>query len=133
MFIDVILRLKKALMLQHDHQIADILGLTKTAFAERKRRNSIPEDKIKLLAERESINMDWLLTGEGNMKIQPGVSEPQGKFYINVKEFIADHNRGIIINMLEQIERIMNEGNYKKTSALHTLLAALDPKDEKDN
>ncbi len=66
-FSGVIGRLKSCLSLKHDADIADLLGLSKTAFAERKRRESIPTDKIALLCKRESINMDWLLTGKGWM------------------------------------------------------------------
>ena len=56
--------------LRYDSDVANLLGINKTAFAERKRRNSIPKDKLEILCERESINLNWLLTGRGTARKQ---------------------------------------------------------------
>lgn len=64
-FEGVIERIKAYMGVKHDLDVAQLLNLSKTAFAERKRRGSIPDDKIALLCRRESINMNWMLTGIG--------------------------------------------------------------------
>jgi hypothetical protein len=67
-FESIIERIKKLKGLRDDQEVAALLGLTKGAFSERKRRGSIPKKELELFCERESINIDWLLTGEGEMK-----------------------------------------------------------------
>ncbi|QII11201.1 exonuclease SbcC [Candidatus Kuenenia stuttgartiensis] len=65
-FDKIIKRIKEVKKLTYDVEVANLLGYTKNAFAERKRRNSIPQDKLDLLCERENININYLLTGEGS-------------------------------------------------------------------
>lgn len=134
-FETVIERLKKCLGLQTDAQIAEKIDLTKSAFSERKRRNSIPVSEIELLCEKESINIDYLITGEGEMfkSASPALSarEEQKKFYLSVNQYIAEHNSQIIERWMGQLSRIINEGDYRKTSAIQSLLDVLDPKQDK--
>jgi hypothetical protein len=63
-FNEIIDRLKLITQVKDDHEVASLLGLTKTAFSERKRRGSVPNDKLSLFCERESINMEWIHTGK---------------------------------------------------------------------
>lgn len=58
-------RIKSLKGLKYDYQVAELLGLTKSALAERKSRNSLPLDKINIFCERNAVNMGWMLTGEG--------------------------------------------------------------------
>lgn len=135
-FEGVISRIKTIKGLRHDHEVAELLGLTKTAFAERKRRDSIPRDKLALFCERESINMNWLLTGEGvretarEAPAQIGiVREPKLDYIIDV---IRAHNSAILNKMVDQLARIMDEGDYRKLAAIQSLLAVLVPGKEKE-
>lgn len=64
-FEGVIDRVKAYLGVKHDLDVAQVLKLSKTAFAERKRRESVPDDKIALFCNKESISMNWVLTGIG--------------------------------------------------------------------
>ncbi|MBI4388938.1 MAG: helix-turn-helix domain-containing protein [Nitrospinae bacterium] len=64
-FETVLARIKEVKALRHDNEVATLLGLGKTAFAERKRRNSLPVDKLAVFCEKESINMNWILSGKG--------------------------------------------------------------------
>lgn len=68
-FAEIIERIKKVKNYHDDHEVAELLGFSRSAFSERKRRDSIPQDKLTLFCERENINMDWLLTGKGEMKL----------------------------------------------------------------
>ena len=54
-----LLRLKQALGLVEDQAIAEALGLSKAAFADRKRRNAFPVDKLKALAtDKPALRLD---------------------------------------------------------------------------
>ena len=60
-------RLKHELRVSKDGEVAEILGLSKTAFSERKKRNSFPEKELKDIAlKRPELGIDvlYVLTGE---------------------------------------------------------------------
>lgn len=59
-------RLKAAMRVSEDKDIADLLGMTKAAFSARKARNSFPVDKLKALAaDQPELRLDvkYVLTG----------------------------------------------------------------------
>lgn len=65
-FSDQLGRLKYALRVSKDGEVGEALGLSKTAFAERKRRKSFPERELyDLAAKRPDLNLDvdYVLTG----------------------------------------------------------------------
>ena len=64
-----LLRLKQALRLAEDQDVAEALGMTKAAFSARKVRGAFPEDKVKALAaDRPELRLDvkYVLTGESD-------------------------------------------------------------------
>lgn len=71
-FSSVIDRIKQVKSLRFDREVSDLLGFNRKAFTARKRSNSIPEDKLKIFCNRESINYDWLLTGRGEQFLRTG-------------------------------------------------------------
>ena len=116
--INVILRLKEALLLSNDNEVANALGISNTAFAQRKLRDSVPVDKIKILCEREIINVNWVLSGEGQMKPQ-GVRQEDPVFF-----------EAVFCRMMDRLKRIYKERDFKKLSALQSTLEVFDPGDE---
>lgn len=67
LFGPVLLRLKEQLGVSTDKEVAAILGLSPTAFNDRKKRGAFPEDKLlALVAIRPELNLDvaYILTGE---------------------------------------------------------------------
>lgn len=67
-FSDSLLRLKHYLRVSKDQEVANALGLSKTAFSERKKRNSFPEKELRALAQQRpelGIDVDYVLTGAG--------------------------------------------------------------------
>lgn len=81
-FESIITRIKEVKSVRDDQEVAAILGLSKGAFSERKRRNSIPKKELELFCERESINMHWILTGEG-LKSKEIVDRLQKEEWVN--------------------------------------------------
>ncbi len=71
--VTIIDRIKTLKSLESDTAIADLLGIKRSAFAERKRRSSIPYEELVSFCEREGLNIDWLLTGEGEARKVPVV------------------------------------------------------------
>jgi hypothetical protein len=79
-FLSIIKRIKEHKKLKHDWEVANLLGYSREAFSERKRRNSIPVDKLEVFCERESINIDWILYEKGpkyreRKEVMPGEGE----------------------------------------------------------
>lgn len=62
----IIDRLKSAKNIRYDIDVAELLGLTQSAFAERKRRNSVPYEELMQLCDEEGISYDWLLDDKGS-------------------------------------------------------------------
>lgn len=66
LFSDCLNRLKPMLRVSKDQEVAAALGLSKTAFSERKKRGSFPDRELRALArERPDLNIDveYVLTG----------------------------------------------------------------------
>ena len=66
-FPDALARLKHQLRVSKDQEVAAALGLSKTAFSERKKRGSFPEKELRALAQQRpdiALNLDYILTGK---------------------------------------------------------------------
>ncbi len=66
--ITIVDKLKKFKGLKSDTAVAEILNLNQSAFAERKRRNSIPYIEIINFCDSEGVSLDWLLLDRGTPK-----------------------------------------------------------------
>jgi transcriptional regulator with XRE-family HTH domain len=65
-FTDFLNRLKKQVGVSKDKEIAELLGMSVTAFAERKKRGSIPIKEVFDLARQRpglEIDPDWVVSG----------------------------------------------------------------------
>lgn len=61
----IINRLKEACNITKDTELARLLGISKSTLSNWVSRDSMDYDKVFALCEH--INIDWLLTGQGNM------------------------------------------------------------------
>jgi hypothetical protein len=64
-FETVMARLKEALRAESYAEVGRMLELSTSAYANRKRANSLPLDKIVSLAHSRNISLEWLFFGEG--------------------------------------------------------------------
>ena len=62
---DILDRLKTALSMSSDKDLGEALGVSKAAISNWRKRNSIDFERVFSICEH--INIDWLMTGEGNM------------------------------------------------------------------
>lgn len=88
-FVDFLYRLKQALDLKQDKDVADFLGLSEKAFSARKNRNSIPEQHLRTAAAMQPnlhLDVDYILTGSRIHSSLGGLSHNQDTF---MKEVIA--------------------------------------------
>ena len=105
-------RLKHELRVSKDGEVAEILGLSKTAFSERKKRNSFPEKELKDIAlKRPELGIDvlYVLTGEREYSRQ----ETQDQFIDRMQAIKAT---GQIVDALplsstEREDHVLPEGH----------------------
>lgn len=65
-FQKTLLRMKQELGVSRDQEAAELLGMTKSAFSERKKRDSFPDDKLQALIGRRpelGLDYDYITTG----------------------------------------------------------------------
>jgi len=82
-FEQALLRFKNLLQVQSDKQVAEHLGMSPTAFNDRKKRDVFPDDKLWALASRRpDLNLDvvYILTGKP-MEIREGQHASGAKPY----------------------------------------------------
>lgn len=75
-----------------------------------------------------TLNLDWILTGRGNLYIGEASSEP-ARTAEERKEFYDI----ILEKMHRQLDRIYGERDFLKLATLQSLLNLTDPKDDKDS
>jgi hypothetical protein len=114
----VISRLKEAVDVRTDSQLAGKLGISASAYANLKARGSIPHDKVIALAESHNVNLHWLFTGEevqqdGRPAIEPSrQSDPRIRQLIEKFAGLNDRQLNHIETMVEEfqtINHLMNE------------------------
>ncbi|EGP03285.1 helix-turn-helix domain-containing protein [Pasteurella multocida] len=69
-FTDIANRLKTELSITMDKDVAEFLGMTKSAFAERKRRDVFPEEALRMADLRHpelKLNLEYILTGKSDI------------------------------------------------------------------
>jgi len=65
-FLSIINRISDLLHLRFDSEVADFLGMKKSNFSQRKRRNTVPYDEIKRLCEEKNLSLEYILYGTGS-------------------------------------------------------------------
>lgn len=109
-FTEVIDRLKKALQIKADYELAERLNMKATSFNSRKKANSLPYEEILLLANSENLNIDWLLTGNGQMlksdATENAVVPIRAKQFAEIFQFLNAKQQEEIFAVIEEKKRI---------------------------
>jgi len=118
-------------------ELADIIGISQGTLSDIENEKTRPSaDTLAAFVRNTDINPSWLLTGESPLELpaegpvpleHAGVREAGLEYIFDI---IKSHNSKILNNMIEQLARIMEEGDYRKLSSVQSLLAVLDPKKE---
>lgn len=62
-FVDVAQRLKSALCLPNDVALAEVLGLSKSNYANKKASGAVPYEAVVNLCRAKGLNLEWVLFG----------------------------------------------------------------------
>jgi hypothetical protein len=89
-----LLRLKTALGVVSDQEVAVMLGMTKAAFSDRKKRDSFPEDKLLALVTKRPdlvIDPEWVLHGKTAMeRYTDRHKQPPANYTVLAEEVMRD-------------------------------------------
>ena len=94
---EVILRLKKALNISTDIELANYLGISKSTLSNWKARNTL--DLPLLFSLCEQISIDWLLTGKGEMLKNSTPKSPE----VLIKKVDSNRKEGIPLIPLDAV------------------------------
>lgn len=114
-------RLKEAFTVNTDTEIANILGVKKATLSNWRNRNSI--DFPLLFSVCEHINIDWLLTGEGEMLKTNRISR-----HNSVEQMpIAEHKNSEIpaVNQIPELQNVAMRPRIPLDAAAGSLSIAL--------
>jgi Bacteriophage CI repressor helix-turn-helix domain. len=74
-FDDIIPRLKTAINVSNDADLAGRMGMKPNTFSNRKKSGSLPYEEIIRIADSENVNINWIFSGQGSMyRDQPTVN-----------------------------------------------------------
>lgn len=118
---EVLNRLKEALSVGTDTELADLLGIKKATLSNWRNRNSV--DFLLVFSFCEHINIDWLITGRGNPSLSiPIVSLSKEKEVKNENPYIdrmmaQAEEIGRLKERIAQLEREKNASGVTYQSA----------------
>lgn len=129
--IDILNRLRLVADTTSDAGLARFLGISPATLSNWKARGSIDYDLV--FSKCEEINLDWLLTGQGNMRRserqenqEPTViytSDPKDAAIIADKQLIIERDAELIASLREKIKDLETKLS-KRTLGLHSAPAA---------
>lgn len=74
-----LLRLKGALQVQTDKEVAGLLGMSPTALNDRKRRDAFPDDKVRALSLTRHFDAEYVITGVAQAALEMIQAARDGK------------------------------------------------------
>lgn len=109
-FDEIMDRLKKVTNANSYNSLADALGLSSSAFANLKKRGSVPYDKIISLASSLNVSIDWVITGEGEMyrtpKDESEVTDKHSEKVLELYGALSDTQRKEILFAIEEKQQL---------------------------
>lgn len=126
----VMVRLKRAAGAGSDGQLAEQLGLSGSAYANLKKRGSIPYEKAIAVAMSYKVNLHWLLTGDGepwhdHVGCPPGLMEPQSERIVSLLAGLSERQCRQVESTLQDYQAL--NGLIRQVEALQQQVAALQP------
>jgi hypothetical protein len=79
LFEAALLRLKGALQVTTDKEVAELLGMSPNALNERKRRDSFPEDRVRSLAAKLHFDAEYVIGGVAQAALEVIDAAREGK------------------------------------------------------
>jgi len=103
--LEIINRIKRLKSVKKDYQVAEIIGISKENFNNKKKRNTLVPDIVNW-ATNECLDLNWLLTGQGDLRdnvstpVKPNQKSDETIVHIHkgIVERFSDKERAMRIN-----------------------------------
>ncbi len=76
-FDEIISRLKTAINVSNDADLAGRMDMKPNTFSNRKKAGSLPYEEIIRIADSENVNINWLFTGQGSVHRDQPIASPE--------------------------------------------------------
>lgn len=109
----IVERLKKQFVYRSDKELAQTIGMSPTAFHNRKKTGSLPYPEIIDFANSRNVNLNWVLSGEGpvyNKEILSENTAPEGQ----LKNLRNSGDEKIFVEHQDIIKRFKDPEKTKK-------------------
>lgn len=98
-------RIKNALNIKKQKELAEVLRLSPSAITEGKKTGKFPEKWAKILEDRYAVSANWILNGEGEKFLKHNVAEGDDAFFKDLHEWATEMSMSSDIRWLyRQIE-----------------------------
>lgn len=105
-FDEVVDRAKKAFKINDDKDLAEFIGLNSKSFSARKRSQSLPIEELLLVANREKVDLNWLLTGQGEI-YKNEIAEAKASYTVTLKVLYPELTDNEVKRFEVEIEEAM--------------------------
>lgn len=109
-FSQILLRLKQVLGVHNDQQIANKLGLPQSTFANRKRKNEFPVERLKAFIAANpdlKIDFEYVMTGVARPSINN--LEELSPFFVDIAlrlPRLSKHQLSVLLGIIREFEEI---------------------------
>ncbi len=93
---EVLERLCQLLDCKNDTELATALNVGRTTVSSWRTRGSIPYSECVEVAIRESVLLDWIITGREPMRLSECVAETHGHYGVVDESIIKDYTQRVI-------------------------------------
>lgn len=88
-FDEIVLRLMQLTGAVHEYQVAELIHFNRSAFSQRKKRNSVPVDKIAILCGQRGWDFNWVINGGGEKSpLGLRIHHYRKSVHLNLEEFV---------------------------------------------
>lgn len=136
-----LLRLKGALQVQTDKDIALLLGMSPTALNDRKRRDAFPVDKVRALALTHHFDADYVITGVAQAALEVIAAVREGRPFTQVgpedQQLLAhwhsctDEDKKLLLLLLKRLRQapptLAPDGSYSAADSAAPLSTLHEP------
>jgi len=103
-------RLKYALNVDKDNELADILGLKQNTISTYKKRKSVPYKHIITICDQYNIDLNWVLSGDipqnqNELQLDPAIKD--------IIDLLSNLNENELLEIKPQIQKIIDYKNLK--------------------
>jgi len=133
---DIIVRMKQALNVTTNKELAEKLGTSISNIDNWKKRKTIPEKYLLLVSQMNGINKNWLLTGEGEMYNNTQIIDEEKGIEVNYyPDVYSAAGYGAVntliepkkIKLAEFILKFFGIKNYKNVDIINVLGDSMEP------